>query len=110
MDIVIKDLHLNVHMHGMDDVSVEKILTQINKLSIQMAKTKEELKAEFAAGFTEISDSIANVAADIDRLVENTNPTGGLTEEEVEEQLSQLRGISTALKSVADKTPEPPVE
>jgi hypothetical protein len=108
--IEIKELHLHVDIKSMNGDDAKKILNEIIKLENIMAKTKEELKAEFQAGFTEIKDSIANVAADIDRLVENTNPTGGLTEAEVEEQLTELRAISTSLKAVADKTPETPAE
>lgn len=108
--IEVKELHLHVTVHEISTDTARKIFRQFDKILTEMAKTKEEIKAEFQAGFTEIRSSIANVAADIDRLVENTNPSGGLTEAEVEEQLAELRSISADLKTVADKQPEPPVE
>lgn len=75
-----------------------------------MAKTKEELKQEFATGFSEIGDAIADVAGDLDTLISNTVPQGGLTEAEVEEQLTQLRTFRDSLKQVANKFPTlPPV-
>ena len=86
------------------------IQNEFTKLRIFMVKTSEELKAEFAALFTDIKDSIANVAADIDRLADSVDPAGGLTEAEAEELLSELRGISATAKATADKTPEEPIE
>lgn len=108
--IEIKELHLHVDVKSMGGDDAKKIFNELIKIQNQMAKTKEELKAEFQAGFTEIQESIADVAADIDRLVENTNPAGGLTEAEVEEQLIQLRTLSTSLKEVANKVQNPPTE
>lgn len=100
------DIHIHVSANLEETNKKIDFLTQT---LIQMAKTAEELKQEFLTVTTEIKDSIANVAADIDRLIDGTNPAGGLTEAEVEEQLSELRDISSALKTAADKVIEPPV-
>lgn len=101
-------MKFEIHHYHHHDRSVDHKLDFIIKQLTKMAKTAEELKQEFTAVTTEIKDSIANVAADIDRLIEGTNPAGGLTEAEVEEQLSDLRDISSALKTAADKVLEPP--
>lgn len=98
-------LDVNININPIQQGEIIKLL---NKLSIQMAKTKEELKAEFATGFGELKSSLANIAADIDRLIAGTEPQGGLTEEEVEEQLTELRSVSAALKLASEKVPEPP--
>ena len=107
--IEIKELHLHIDLHGVDK-KADKIIIELLKIQNQMAKTKEELKAEFSVMFTEIKDSIANVAADIDRLADSVDPVGGLTEAEAEELLAELRGISATAKATADKTPEEPTE
>lgn len=105
--IEVKELHLHIDFTGLDH-KANKILTQLFNLQNQMAKTKEELKAEFAAGFGELKSSLANIAADIDRLIAGTEPQGGLTEAEVEEQLTELRDVSAALKAASEKVPEQP--
>ena len=102
---------IEIHIHGeLDNEKLDKIISKIFKIEIEMAKTKDELKAEFASGFGELKTSLANIAADIDRLIAGTEPQGGLTEAEVEEQLTELRSVSAALKLASEKVPEPPVE
>lgn len=105
--IEIKELHLHIDFTGLDQ-KANKILSQLLKLETIMAKTKEELKAEFAAGFGDLRSSLENISADIDRLIAGTTPQGGLSEEEVEEQLASLRDISSALKTASEKVPEQP--
>jgi len=108
--IEIKELHLHVDLHGVDK-KADKIIVELLKLQNQMAKTKEELKAEFAAGFADIGAAISDVASDLDTLIAGTVPQGGLTEEEVEEQLTQLRAFRDSLQQVANKFPvQPPTE
>ena len=101
--IEIKELHLHVDIKSADD-----IIEEIKKLKNFMAKTSDELKAEFAAGFADIGAAIADVANDLDVLIAGTVPQGGLTEEEVEEQLTQLRAFRDSLQQVAAKFPAPP--
>lgn len=103
-EVVIKELHLHIDLTSVDK-KADKILSEILNLQDQMAKTKEELKAEFEAGFADIGAAISDVAGDLDTLIAGTQPQGGLTEEEVEEQLAKLRTFRDSLHSVANKFP-----
>lgn len=60
--------------------------------------------AEFQAAFAEINETTNNIAADIERLAGQIG--AGMTEEEEATALSELQGIATRLKSIADVTPE----
>ena len=105
--IEVKELHLHIDFTGLDQ-KANKIFSQLLKLEEIMAKTSEELKAEFAAGFADIGAAISDVASDLDTLIAGTVPQGGLTEAEVEEQLTQLRGFRDSLQQVANKFPAQP--
>ncbi len=53
---------------------------------------------------TEINDSTNNIAADLDRIAQQAE--GGLSAQEAESVVTQLRSASDALKAVAARNPE----
>lgn len=60
--------------------------------------------AEFQAAFAEINETTNNIAADIERLAGQIG--AGMSEADEAAALSELQGIATRLKSIADVTPE----
>ena len=61
------------------------------------------------AAITEISDSITNVASDINSLV--AGQTDGLSAEQATDVATRLQAAADSLKAVADIVPDaPPVE
>lgn len=80
-----------------------EVLKEIKKLKSIIMATKEQ----FQQAFTEITASIDNIAADIQRLTEQLE-TGNLTDAEETEIFNQLRAVADRAKAIADATPENP--
>lgn len=98
---------------------LNKILSNQTFIIHNMAKKSDfdALSERLAAAHTEISDSLTNLADDVRRLTEGMTPTGGLTEAEATEVFSaleakatQIEAVAAQIRSLADQTPEPPVE
>jgi hypothetical protein len=95
------ELHIHLHTHA--DPEVIQLLKELKTLNIQnMAKTKQEFKDLKA----DLQGSLANLAADIERLA-NQNQRTDLTEAEEQEIFDDFNEIATALRSLAGQTPEP---
>lgn len=62
-------------------------------------------KAEFEAALTEVTTSLENIAADIQRLTDQL-ATGGLSDAEEQDVFAQLRAVADRAKAIADATPE----
>lgn len=99
---------INITIQGNFDElhrDIKKILS-INKLILEdMAKSKEE----FSGLATEIRTALQNLSADITRLTDSLQ-NGGLTEAQEEEVYNEFRTLADEIKTLADRTPEPPVE
>jgi methyl-accepting chemotaxis protein len=90
------------HIHNHVDLDeVLKELKKINQKLTTMAKKIEDINALL----TEINDSTNNIAADLDRIADQAE--GGLTADEADSVVTQLRAASDALKAVAARNPEP---
>lgn len=62
-------------------------------------------KQEFQDALNEVTSSLENIAADIQRLTDQLQ-NGGLSEAEEQEVFTQLRAVADRAKSIADATPE----
>jgi methyl-accepting chemotaxis protein len=89
----------NIH-NNVDLSSLEKELKYITQKLSTMAKKIDDINALLS----EINDSTNNIAADLDRIAQQAE--GGLSAEEADGVVSQLRSASEALKAVAAKNPE----
>lgn len=101
---------IDIHIHGNFD-EIEKQLKKIFS-SITLIHKEMATKEQFQAAFDQMTASIDNIAADIQRLTEQLQ-TGGLSEADENDILSQLQAKATQLQGIADSTPEnpaPPVE
>ena len=67
-----------------------------------------EVLDKINAAITEISDSITNVAADINGLV--ASQADGLSAEQATDVATRLQTAADSLKTVADIVPDAPVE
>lgn len=103
------EIHIHVHHHNYGD---EKVLTAINSINSKieiMGEKLDAIKAELSA----INDATNNIAADLDRLAGQIS--GGLSAEEADSVVADLKATSEQLKAIAAKNPEtgeptPPVE
>lgn len=87
------------------DSEIIKLLKELKIINIEnMAKTKQEFKDLK----TDLQGSLANLAADIERLAEQNQRTD-LTEDEEQEIFDDFSEIATALRTLAGQTPEPEV-
>lgn len=93
------DVNLNISSN--DQKEILNIVKSIN-LKLNNVPTKQQ----FEAALNEMSASIDNIAADIQRLTEQLQ-TGGLNEADENDILSQLQAKATQLKAIADTTSEP---
>lgn len=98
--ITINTLNLNIELKEVHKLGVRILEEIINLKSITMAS-----KAEIQELLNQISDSTSNIAADLDRLASQAE--GGLSAEEADEFVAQLRSKAEALKAQADRNPEP---
>lgn len=113
MDIIIKSLTLNVHIHGMDKEATDKIYHSLNKIQQDMADTKQEFLDLFASAATSlqgISSGVSNINDDVTELLQKvtdgTTPEGGLSPADTAELKTALQGIvdgtATAAQSIQD--------
>ncbi len=82
------ELHIHIHHHD-NETKLDKIMAKIDDINTLL---------------TEINDSTNNIAADLDRIAQQAE--GGLSAQEAESVVTQLRSASDALKAVADRNPE----
>ena len=93
------EIHIHIHHHGDD-----KLFTEIKSINSKIEKMSEKLDA-INEQLSSINESTNNIAADLDRLAERIN--GGLTADEADSVVSQLKATSDQLKAIAAKNPEP---
>lgn len=79
-------------------------ITILLLIVIKKQQTIMATLAEFQAAFAEINETTNNIAADIERLAGQIG--AGMSEADEAAALSELQGIATRLKSIADVTPE----
>jgi len=99
MALIQPETHLHIHIHLGNEIANE--LVNINKQLSTMAKKIDDINALLS----EINDSTNNISADLDRIASQID--GGLTAEEADGVVAQLRSASDALKAVAARNPEP---
>jgi len=97
--IEIKELHLHVNLQEVSK-DAKEILKNVQLILNNMA-TKQQIQQVI----DEITASAANISADLDRIADQVS--GGLTEAEADDVVSQLTNLSSTLKTLADKNPEP---
>lgn len=103
------ETHIHIHHHHHGD---EKVLSEIKSINTKleiMGEKLDAIKAELSA----INESTNNIAADLDRLAGQI--AGGLTAEEADSVVADLKATSDKLKAIAAINPEtgepiPPVE
>jgi methyl-accepting chemotaxis protein len=93
------EIHHYIHQNG-DESQVLKLLKQILNLNTDMAKKIDEINEQL----DEINSATNNIAADLDRLANQTD--GGLSPQEAESVTTRLRESATALRAVANRNPE----
>lgn len=101
--------HIHIHLHNHGD---EKLFTEIKSINSKieiMGEKLDAIKAELSA----INESTNNIAADLDRLAGQIS--GGLTAEEADSVVADLKATSDKLKAIAAINPEtneptPPTE
>ena len=96
------EIHIHVHHHNHGD---EKVLTAINSINSKieiMGQKLDEIKAQLS----DINDATNNIAADLDRLAGIIN--GGLSAEEADSVVADLKTTSEKLKAIAAINPEAP--
>jgi methyl-accepting chemotaxis protein len=103
------EIHIHIHHHNLGD---EKVLSEIKSINSKIEIMGEKLDA-IRAELSVINESTNNIAADLDRLAGQI--TGGLSAEEADSVVADLRATSEQLKAIAAKNPEtneptPPVE
>lgn len=93
-------ININHHYYCDPQITskVDKILNRLNNMV-----TKQEFKEATDA----LRSSLDNLGADIIRLTDQLI-TGGLSDADEQEVLTELRGLGDLAKTLADKTPEPP--
>lgn len=95
------EIHIHLHQHA--DPAIIQLLKEIKiQNTNNMAKTKQEFKDLK----TDLQGSLANLAADIERLAQQNQRTD-LTEAEEQEIFDDFSEIATALRTLAGQTPEP---
>lgn len=86
-----------------DDELKRKILEQLNLINSKISTMGEKLDA-IRAELSAINESTNNIAADLDRLANQIS--GGLTAEEADSVVAELKSTSDQLKAIAAKNPE----
>lgn len=92
--------HGDIHIHNHGD---EKLLSEIKSINSKISIMGEKLDA-ILAELSVINESTNNIAADLDRLANQI--AGGLTAEEADSVVTQLKTTSEQLKAIAAKNPE----
>jgi hypothetical protein len=92
------ELHIHIHHHGDDKLFTE--IKSINSKIEIMGEKLDAIKAELSA----INESTNNIAADLDRLAGQI--AGGLTAEEADSVVADLKATSDKLKAIAAINPE----
>jgi methyl-accepting chemotaxis protein len=92
------EIHIHLHHHHDD-----KLFTEIKSINSKIEKMGEKLDA-IKAELSVINESTNNIAADLDRLAGQIS--GGLTAEEADSVVAELRTTSDQLKAIAAKNPE----
>jgi|ERR1044072_492508 predicted nucleic acid-binding Zn-ribbon protein len=92
------ELHIHIHHHGDDKLFTE--IKSINSKIEIMGEKLDAIKAELSA----INESTNNIAADLDRLAGQIS--GGLTAEEADSVVADLKATSDKLKAIAAINPE----
>lgn len=92
------EIHIHIHHHG-----DEKMLSEIKSINTKISIMGEKLDA-IRAELSAINESTNNIAADLDRLAGQI--AGGLTAEEADSVVAELRTTSDQLKAIAAKNPE----
>ena len=95
-----------------DEEFKRKVLEKLNLINSKISIMGEKLDA-IKAELSVINESTNNIAADLDRLAGQIS--GGLTAEEADSVVAELKTTSDQLKAIAAKNPEtgeptPPVE
>src|ERR1044072_570033 len=94
------EIHINVHHHNHGDEKVLYEIKSINSKIETMGEKLDAIKAELSA----INESTNNIAADLDRLAGQIS--GGLTAEEADSVVADLKATSDKLKAIAAINPE----
>jgi methyl-accepting chemotaxis protein len=94
------EIHIHVHHHNHGDEKVLSEIKSINSKIETMGEKLDAIKAELSA----INESTNNIAADLDRLAGQIS--GGLTAEEADSVVADLKSTSEQLKAIAAKNPE----
>lgn len=94
------EIHIHVHHHNNGDEKVLEVLNSLNTKIEIMGEKLDAIKAELSV----INESTNNIAADLDRLAGIIS--GGLTAEEADSVVADLKTTSDQLKAIAAKNPE----
>jgi hypothetical protein len=94
------EIHIHVHHHNHGDENVLSEIKSINQKLKIMGEKLDAIKAELSA----INESTNNIAADLDRLAGIIS--GGLTAEEADSVVADLKTTSDKLKAIAAINPE----
>lgn len=95
------ELHIHIHHHG-----DEKVLSEIKLLNTKIEVMGEKLDA-IKEQLNGINDATNNIAADLERLAGQIS--GGLSAEEADSVVTDLKTTVDKLKAIADINPEPTV-
>jgi hypothetical protein len=93
------EIHIHIHHHNHGDETISQLNSINQKLEI-MGEKLDAIKAELSV----INESTNNIAADLDRLAGQI--AGGLTAEEADSVVAELKTTSDQLKAIAAKNPE----
>jgi methyl-accepting chemotaxis protein len=94
------DIHIHVHHHNHGD---EKVLTELKSLTSKieiMGEKLDQIKEQLSG----INDATNNIAADLERLAGQIS--GGLSAEEADSVVADLKATTDKLKAIADINPE----
>lgn len=95
------NIHIHIHHHNKGE---DKLFTEIKSITQKietMGQKLDEIKEQLAG----INDATNNIAADLDRLAGQIS--GGLSAEEADSVVADLKSTSDKLKAIAAINPEP---
>ena len=94
------EIHIHVHHHNGED----KLFTEIKSINQKLEIMGEKLDA-IKEQLNGINDATNNIAADLERLAGQIS--GGLSAEEADSVVADLKTAADKLKTIADINPEP---
>lgn len=94
------EIHIHVHNHNHSDEKVLEVLNLLKSKIEIMGQKADEIKADTAL----INENLTNLSADLDRIA--TQIEGGLTAEEADTVVADVRSLAARTKALADRNPE----